>query len=401
MHYLDHAATTPMLPEALEVMSAHLHDLGNPSSLHAAGRAAPPDGRGGPRAARRRRSARGRARSSSPAAAPRPTTSRSRASTGRAADADPRRVRVLASAVEHHAVLDAVAWLGAAPGRAGRVAPGRPARPGRPRRRSTQRSPATRHRSPWSPSCGPTTRSAPSSRSARWSRSPTRTASRSTPTPCRRSASSRSTSRASGLPTHGGQRPQDRRPARRRRAAARPRRRRSSRSCTAAARSATSAPARSTRRPSPGSRSPPRSRSRGARSRPSGWPVCATTWSPACCAAVPDAVLNGDPGPEPHLRLPANAHFAFPGCEGDALLMLLDANGIACSTGSACSAGVAQPSHVLLAMGLDPDLSAVEPAVLARAHLDRRRRRGGGRGDRPGGRARPQRPPAVEASRSR
>lgn len=74
-------------------------------------------------------------------------------------------------------------------------------------------------------------------------------------------------------------------------------------------------------------------------------------------AAVPDAILNGDPGPEPHKRLPANAHFAFPGCEGDALLMLLDANGIACSTGSACSAGVAQPSHVLLAMGLDPDLS--------------------------------------------
>ena len=74
-------------------------------------------------------------------------------------------------------------------------------------------------------------------------------------------------------------------------------------------------------------------------------------------AAVPDAVLNGDPGPEPQLRLPANAHFAFPGCEGDALLMLLDANGIACSTGSACSAGVAQPSHVLLAMGLDHELS--------------------------------------------
>ena len=46
-------------------------------------------------------------------------------------------------------------------------------------------------------------------------------------------------------------------------------------------------------------------------------------------------------------------HFSFPGCEGDALLMLLDAKGIACSTGSACTAGVAQPSHVLLAMGAD------------------------------------------------
>ncbi|MFI6072752.1 cysteine desulfurase family protein [Actinoplanes sp. NPDC051343] len=68
-------------------------------------------------------------------------------------------------------------------------------------------------------------------------------------------------------------------------------------------------------------------------------------------AAVPDAVYNGDPAD----RLPGNAHFSFPGCEGDALLMLLDAQGVACSTGSACSAGVAQPSHVLLAMGADDD----------------------------------------------
>jgi len=68
-------------------------------------------------------------------------------------------------------------------------------------------------------------------------------------------------------------------------------------------------------------------------------------------AVVPDAVLNGPPpGPA---RLPGNAHFSFPGCEGDALLMLLDANGIACSTGSACTAGVAEPSHVLLALGAD------------------------------------------------
>ena len=68
-------------------------------------------------------------------------------------------------------------------------------------------------------------------------------------------------------------------------------------------------------------------------------------------AAVPDAVLNGDPVD----RLPGNAHFSFPGCEGDALLLLLDAQGIHCSTGSACSAGVAQPSHVLVAMGADDD----------------------------------------------
>jgi cysteine desulfurase len=67
--------------------------------------------------------------------------------------------------------------------------------------------------------------------------------------------------------------------------------------------------------------------------------------------AVPDAVYNG----EATDRLPGNAHFSFPGCEGDALLLLLDAQGISCSTGSACSAGVAQPSHVLLAMGADND----------------------------------------------
>ena len=78
-------------------------------------------------------------------------------------------------------------------------------------------------------------------------------------------------------------------------------------------------------------------------------------------ASVPDARFNGDPGigtidggPS---RLPGNAHLSFPGCEGDSLLMLLDAQGIECSTGSACTAGVAQPSHVLLAMGAD-DASA-------------------------------------------
>jgi cysteine desulfurase len=70
----------------------------------------------------------------------------------------------------------------------------------------------------------------------------------------------------------------------------------------------------------------------------------------AVLAEVPGTRLNGASG---RRRLPGNAHFTFDGCEGDALLMLLDANGIECSTGSACTAGVAQPSHVLIAMGAD------------------------------------------------
>jgi cysteine desulfurase len=67
--------------------------------------------------------------------------------------------------------------------------------------------------------------------------------------------------------------------------------------------------------------------------------------------AVPDAHVHGDLVD----RLPGNAHLGFPGCEGDSLLMLLDARSIECSTGSACSAGVPQPSHVLLAMGCDAE----------------------------------------------
>jgi cysteine desulfurase len=68
-------------------------------------------------------------------------------------------------------------------------------------------------------------------------------------------------------------------------------------------------------------------------------------------AGIDDVELNGATGAQ---RLPGNAHFTFRGCEGDSLLMLLDAKGIECSTGSACTAGVAQPSHVLIAMGADP-----------------------------------------------
>lgn len=67
---------------------------------------------------------------------------------------------------------------------------------------------------------------------------------------------------------------------------------------------------------------------------------------------VPDVQLNGG-----EKTLPGIAHFTFPGAEGDALLLLLDAHGVQCSTGSACSAGIAQPSHVLLAMGMAPKVA--------------------------------------------
>ena len=69
----------------------------------------------------------------------------------------------------------------------------------------------------------------------------------------------------------------------------------------------------------------------------------------AVLAAVPWAVPYG-PTAEGD-RLPGIASIGFPGCSADAILMLLDAAGIDCSTGAACSAGVSQPSHVLIAMG--------------------------------------------------
>jgi cysteine desulfurase len=65
---------------------------------------------------------------------------------------------------------------------------------------------------------------------------------------------------------------------------------------------------------------------------------------------VPDAVLRGPATTA--ARLPNLAHFTFPGCAGDSLLYLLDSHGVHASTGSACQAGVPQPSHVLLAVGV-------------------------------------------------
>ena len=279
-------------------------------------------------------------------------------------------------------------WLAEHEGAAGRVAAGRPPRPGPPRGAASAPSPTTPTRSRWSRSCGPTTRSAPCSRSPSWPTSP----------------------HEYGVPLHSdavqavGQLPVDfaasgldamtvtghkiggplgvgalllgralapdagaarRRPGARR--ALRHARRPGHRRLRGRRRGRRQAPARARRAPRRAARRPGR---RVARRRPGRRP-------------------RRRPRPVAADRLPGNAHFSFPGCEGDALLLLLDARGIECSTGSACSAGVPQPSHVLLAMGIARGPRPRLAAVLARPHLHGGRRRRGRRGDRPGRRARP------------
>lgn len=66
-------------------------------------------------------------------------------------------------------------------------------------------------------------------------------------------------------------------------------------------------------------------------------------------AVVPSGALSG---PEPgEQRLPGNVHFVFSGSAAEAMMFVLDSHGVEASNGSACTAGVAQPSHVLMAMG--------------------------------------------------
>ena len=354
MHYLDHAATTPMLPEALEVMSAHLHDLGNPSSLHAAGRAA----RRTVEEAREQLGAAIGARPSEIIFTGGGTEADNLAIKGlywsrRAAD--PRHVRVLATSIEHHAVLDAVAWLGAHQGAEIVWLP--VDRLGRLDLDALEASIAS-------------DRGSVALVAVMWANNEVGTvqpihdvveiAAR-YGVPVHSDAVQAAVQlevdfTASGLSTmaisghkiggplgvgallvgrdvlvepivHGGGQERDLRSG--------------TLDAPAIAGFAVAAEIAVARR-------------EGQAKRLAG---LRDDLIAGVIAAVPDAVLNGDPGPEPDRRLPANAHFAFPGCEGDALLMLLDANGVACSTGSACSAGVAQPSHVLLAMGLDPELS--------------------------------------------
>ncbi|REJ04752.1 cysteine desulfurase [Microbacterium bovistercoris] len=83
--------------------------------------------------------------------------------------------------------------------------------------------------------------------------------------------------------------------------------------------------------------------------------------------AVPQAELLGDPVE----RLPGNAHVLFPGAVGESLLFLLDMAGVAASTGSACQAGVAEPSHVVIALGRsEQDARSVLRLTLGRTSSD-------------------------------
>jgi cysteine desulfurase len=68
---------------------------------------------------------------------------------------------------------------------------------------------------------------------------------------------------------------------------------------------------------------------------------------------IPNTKLNGSR----ELRLPHNANFSFRGVEGESVLMMLDQEGIAVSTGSACSSSSLEPSHVLSAMGIPPEIA--------------------------------------------
>ena len=386
--YLDHAATTPMVPAAVEAMTAHLLEVGNPSSLHASGRHA------------------------------RRVVEESRETIAQALDCRPGEVVFTSGGTEaDNLALKGIYWARLRRGPAPHPHPGH--RDRAPRRARPAATGCATPRAPRSSCCRSTTRAASTS---------TRCARRSSATRTRSSLVSVmwannevgtlqpvdevvAIAAEHGIPVHTdavqavGAVPVDFAASRRRRAD--PHRRTRSAAPTASARCR--APrgrghaARARRRP--GARHPQRHhrhpgdrrlrRRRRARGQAAG-------------RRTPTRVGGAArrPGPAGHRggarraparraidplavhRLPGNAHLGFPGCEGDSLLMLLDARGIECSTGSACSAGVPQPSHVLLAMGCDDGGRAALAALLARPHLHPGRRRRGRRGDRPGRRTR-------------
>ena len=361
MPYLDHAATTPMLPEAVSAMTAHLGSTGNASSLHAAGR-------------RARRVVEESRETLALALGARPsevvltgggTESDNLAVKGlywSRRDADPSRVRILCSPVEHHAVLDAVEWLERHEGARVDWLPVDPLGRVHPEalREAVERDPADvavitvmwannevgtiqpivelsaiarEFGIPMHADAVQAFGQVPLSFADSGLDALTVTGHKiGGPYGVGALLLSRS---ATPVPLlHGGGQERDVRSG--------------TLDVPAAAGFAAAAAIAAERQP------------RHARELA----LLRDELVLAVRKAVPDAVLNGDPGQgaedgaaDVTGRLSASAHFSFPGCEGDALLMLLDARGIECSTGSACSAGVPQPSHVLLAMGVEPALA--------------------------------------------
>ncbi|BEL11658.1 cysteine desulfurase family protein [Actinoplanes sichuanensis] len=346
MAYLDHAATTPMLPAALDAYVAAARELGNPSSLHAAGRGA----RRLVEESRERVAAALGARPSEVVFTGGGTEADNLAAKGifwARRDADPRKRRVVASAVEHHAVLDAVEWLGRhedaevilqAVDAAGRVDPA-----GFAELISAHGDEIAVVSVQWANNeVGTVQPVAELAAIAAGAGVPFHTdavqAVGQVPVDFAGSgaAALTLTGHKVGGPVgvgalllgrdvactpllHGGGQERDVRSG--------------TLDTPGVVAFATAVEAAVTEREEHTARVAALRDDLVGRVR----------------AAIPDAILNGDPDD----RLPGNAHFSFPGCEGDALLLLLDAQGIYCSTGSACSAGVAQPSHVLLAMGAD------------------------------------------------
>ena len=345
MPYLDHAATTPMRPEAIEAVTAAMAEIGNPSSLHGSGRRA----RRRVEESREQLAATLGARPSEVIFTAGGTESDNLALKGMfwaRRDADPRRRRVIVSAVEHHAVLDAVGWLAAHEGAevtwldvddAGLVA-GAALRDAladdvalvsvmwannevgtvEPVRELAEI--AHEHGVPFHTDAVQAVGALPVDFAASGADALTMTGHKLGGPPGAGALLLRRD--ASPVPLlHGGGQERD------------------VRSGTvnvpgtvglaAAAAAAVQ------------SRADESARLRGLRAR----------LIDGVRAVAPDVIVNGHPVD----HLPGIAHLSFPGCEGDSLLMLLDARGIECSTGSACSAGVAQPSHVLIAMGAGAD----------------------------------------------
>jgi cysteine desulfurase len=348
--YLDHAATTPVLPQVIEAMAAEMAVVGNPSSLHTSGR-------------RARRVVEESRESIAQALGARPSevlfTSGGTESDNLAVkglfharrDADPRRVRLLVSAVEHHAVLDCVAflvghegaevtWLEVDP--QGRVQPGTV-------RAAIEADP-----------------SSVALVSVMWANNEVGTV--------QPVADIVAVAREHGVPVHTdavqavGQLPVDFAAcgadlltlsghkiggppgigvllARRdvtlvplTHGGGQERQLRSGTLDTPAIRGLAVAVEHSV-----GRRAAEASRLAALRDR----------LVRSAMASSPEVTVSGDwhEGDVLH-RLPGNAHLLVAGCDGDSLLYLLDAAGVECSTGSACQAGVPQPSHVLLAMGV-------------------------------------------------